>query len=207
AAHTAKEATHGREKLLGDSRALEHGAHEDEQGHRDQHLVRHEADVARRQGAEVRRVEHAQQPAGQREDQRGAGERERDREADQERGDDAEEQADGEDLAEHDGVQDDYSCRYRKRTGSRSCLPARTRMLRANIASPCSATSTANTRMKVLRTNSPGMPPGFDEASRSAHDRKTYSLPQIHTTAQNGSRNSTTPIMSSTALRRTLAGR
>src|SRR5690606_8843471 len=64
----------------------------------------HEADVARGERPEVRRIEDPEQPADQREQQRGAGQRERDRKTDEERRDDAEEHEDGENLAKQNGI-------------------------------------------------------------------------------------------------------
>jgi hypothetical protein len=57
AAQAAEQQRHGIEQLLGDLRALQHDAHEDEQRHRDQHLVGHDAEDALREGAEDGEVE------------------------------------------------------------------------------------------------------------------------------------------------------
>ena len=64
-------------------RALEHHAHEDEQRHRDQHLVDHHAELARRQAGKQMQIEDAEHGAEQREERR-PGEGERDRETQQE---------------------------------------------------------------------------------------------------------------------------
>jgi hypothetical protein len=110
AAQVSEELAHRQEQLLGDLGPLEHHAHEDEERHRDQHLVGHEADVAPCQRTEIGGVEHTQPHAGQPEHQRHAGEGEGHREAQHEEADDAEEHQPGEDLAEEDGIHQCDSC-------------------------------------------------------------------------------------------------
>jgi hypothetical protein len=72
---------HGLQELIGDAGPLQHHPHEDEERDRDQHLVDHGAEVARRQPAEEAEVEDAEPPADAGEDERRAGEREGDRES------------------------------------------------------------------------------------------------------------------------------
>jgi hypothetical protein len=72
-------------------RALQHHAHEDEERHRDQHLVDHVAGVAAGQRAQVRHVEHAELHGDDGEEKRGARQREGHREAQHQKADHAEE--------------------------------------------------------------------------------------------------------------------
>ena len=185
AAQRAEQLAHGREQRLGDPRALEHHAHEDEQRHRHQRLVGHGAEVAAGQRREDRRVEHAERHAERGEQQGDAGQRE------------------GHRVAEQHGA--DRRRRTSPPTGSRrsarcscgrppaACLsrrssvtlssssstivcPARNSVRRAISARPCRNSSTQNTQSSDLSRYSAGMPSAVLErladAPRRRHERR-----------------------------------
>jgi hypothetical protein len=95
-AESAAQAVHqldqGAQQLVGQPRALQHDAHEDEHRHRDQRLVGHDAVNAVRKSLEENRVEGAREHTDAGENQGHAGQGEGHREAGHQRGADADEQ-------------------------------------------------------------------------------------------------------------------
>ena len=92
------------QQILGDARALQHHAHEDEERNGEQHVVGHDAVDARRQRREEGNAEMACEDADAEEDQRCTGERERHRKAAHQGRDGADEHDDAEDSALLTGV-------------------------------------------------------------------------------------------------------
>ena len=75
----AEQPAHGFQQILGDARALQHHAHEDEERDGEQHVVGHDAENALRQRAKEREIMTARGRAGGGEEQRHAGKRQRHR--------------------------------------------------------------------------------------------------------------------------------
>ena len=157
AAQRAEQPAHGLEQFLGDARALQHHAHEDEHRDGEQHLVGHHAIDAPRQRAEEGEAHRAGEMAERGEGERDAAERQRHRIAGEQQAADGDHHQDGEDFGE----------RHDQRPPRSTCA--------ARIAcdTPCSAISSANSGISVLSRNTAGMPLVSRERSRIAHERAT----------------------------------
>ena len=151
AAHSSHQRGEALEQRLRDARALERHAHGDEQRHRDQGLVRDDAEQTPGQEAQVAEIEHAEQRPAEGEQQRHAGERGSHGVAREQR-------------REHHGEHHERQEFDHERSA---------RISRADSTPAWAISSAADSGIKVLRANTAGMPPTSWERSRMDHDAAT----------------------------------